>query len=103
MPEFFDFFDPTPEEQNVVLVDAATAPWPNPFRNEITRRSDNPTVANRKFRIEPLNCGPARRPRPRRSTSSWSRYSSSPTYRQTSSLPIPLQHGSPLSEHPLRS
>jgi hypothetical protein len=21
MPEFFDFFDPTPEEQNVVLVD----------------------------------------------------------------------------------
>src|SRR5262249_32825261 len=64
MPEFFDFFDPTPEEQNVVLVDAATARWPNPFRNEITRRSDNPTVANRKFRIEPLNCGPARRPRP---------------------------------------
>ena len=24
MPEFFDFFDPTPEEQNVVLVGAAT-------------------------------------------------------------------------------
>jgi len=24
MPEFFDFFDPTPEEQNAVLVNAAT-------------------------------------------------------------------------------
>ncbi len=24
MPEFFDFFDPTPEEQNIVLVNAAT-------------------------------------------------------------------------------
>jgi len=24
MPEFFEFFDPTPEEQNVVLVHAAT-------------------------------------------------------------------------------
>jgi len=24
MPEFFDFFDPTPEEQDVVLVNAAT-------------------------------------------------------------------------------
>jgi len=24
MPEFFDFFDPTPEQQNVVLIDAAT-------------------------------------------------------------------------------
>jgi hypothetical protein len=24
MPEFFDIFDPTPEEQNIVLVDAAT-------------------------------------------------------------------------------
>jgi hypothetical protein len=23
-PEFFDFFDPTPEQQNVVLIDAAT-------------------------------------------------------------------------------
>ena len=25
MPEFFDFFDPTPEEQNVVLVNGATS------------------------------------------------------------------------------
>jgi len=24
MPEFFDFFDPTPEEQNIVLVDTTT-------------------------------------------------------------------------------
>ena len=24
MPEFFDFFDPTPEQQNVVLVNTAT-------------------------------------------------------------------------------
>jgi len=24
MPEFFDFFDPTPEEQNVILIEAAT-------------------------------------------------------------------------------
>jgi len=24
MPEFFDFFDPTPEEQNIVLVDTRT-------------------------------------------------------------------------------
>jgi hypothetical protein len=24
MPELFDFFDPTPEEQNIVLVNAAT-------------------------------------------------------------------------------
>jgi hypothetical protein len=24
MPEFFDFFDPTPEEQNIVLVNATT-------------------------------------------------------------------------------
>jgi hypothetical protein len=24
MPEFFDFFDPTPEEQNIVLVDSTS-------------------------------------------------------------------------------
>ena len=24
MPEFFDFFDPTPEQQHVVLVEAST-------------------------------------------------------------------------------
>src|SRR5262249_17285688 len=38
-----------------------------------------------------------------RSTSSWYRYLSWPTYRQASSMPIPLRHGSPLSERPLRS